>query len=60
MLDALTVTCPYCGEAFEALADASAGDADYIEDCPVCCHPIAMRLRVGVDGSLELVAGRED
>lgn len=59
MLDALTIACPYCGETFDALVDASAGDADYIEDCAVCCRPILMRLRVGSDGELSLDAGRD-
>lgn len=59
MLDALNIACPYCGECFDALVDASAGDADYIEDCPVCCQPIAMHLRVGDDGKTSLDAGRD-
>ena len=40
--------CPYCGEAIELPVDASAGDQRCIEDCPVCCRPI--ELRVSVDG----------
>lgn len=43
------VTCPYCGEPIELLVDASAGSASYVEDCPVCCHP--MQVCVGVDGA---------
>lgn len=61
MLDALTVQCPYCGERFEALVDASAGDAAYVEDCPVCCRPIELRLRSGEDGrATTLEASRDD
>jgi hypothetical protein len=52
MLDSIFVRCPFCGERFEALADASGGEADYIEDCPVCCRPISLHLRTGADGSL--------
>jgi hypothetical protein len=44
MFETRMVTCPYCGEAFEALVDPGAGDAGYVEDCPVCCRPIEMRL----------------
>ena len=44
--------CPFCGERVETLADASAGDAEYIEDCPVCCRPIHLQLRTGADGEL--------
>lgn len=48
MPDLATVTCPYCGEAIELVVDASAGPASYVEDCPVCCHP--MQVGVTVDG----------
>lgn len=61
MLDPVPLTCPWCGEYFETLADASAGDADYVEDCPVCCRPIALHLRVGAGGRLQsLAADRDD
>ena len=49
---AATVHCPYCGEAFETLLDLSAGAADYIEDCQVCCQPIEFSLGVEPDGRL--------
>ena len=56
-----TVTCPYCGEAFETQADASGGACTYVEDCQVCCQPIEMDLRVDEDGALsELIARRGD
>ena len=50
MLYGIRISCPHCGERFEALADASEGDADYVEDCPVCCKPIRMHLHPGADG----------
>ena len=57
----VTVTCPYCGEAFDSRADASAGSCIYVEDCQVCCQPIEMELRVDdAGGLLELVARRGD
>jgi len=60
MIDTVFLRCPYCGERFEAVADASGGDAEYVEDCPVCCRPIEMRLHVGGDGDVEgLDAERE-
>ena len=46
----IRIRCPYCGERFEAVVDPSAGDADYIEDCPVCCRPIELRLCTDGDG----------
>lgn len=41
--------CPACGEpVLVALAPEDAGGADYVEDCPVCCRP--WRVEVRVDG----------
>lgn len=61
MLDSVFVSCPFCGERFEALVDTSAGDAEYIEDCPVCCRPIELHLRTGSDGELQgLDADRDE
>ena len=38
-------TCPECGEEIVVPVDASAGeDQEYVEDCPVCCHPNLLRL----------------
>jgi hypothetical protein len=57
----VVVHCPYCGEAFETSADASAGSSEYVEDCQVCCQPIEMSLRVDDNGTfVELVARRGD
>lgn len=54
MPDSKRITCPYCGERFEAVVDTSAGDSDYVEDCPVCCRPIELRLSIeGDDFSLD-------
>ncbi len=40
--------CDSCGEEIVVPIDVSAGThQDYVEDCPVCCHP--MRLRVEID-----------
>src|SRR5579864_6640559 len=55
------VQCPYCGESFEAVVDLSAGSADYIEDCRVCCQPIEFTLEVDASGRLRrLTARRSD
>ncbi|MCD9006515.1 CPXCG motif-containing cysteine-rich protein [Luteimonas sp. XNQY3] len=40
------------------MVDASAGDADDVEDCPVRCHPIEMHLAVDDDG-IRLETGGE-
>jgi hypothetical protein len=53
------INCPFCGEATEL---DIGGDAEYsapgehvfVQDCDVCCAPIAVRLRIGVDGDFEV------
>ncbi len=61
MLDSIHVTCPFCGERFEALVDASGGESEYVEDCPVCCRPITLHLSVDEDGNPDgLDASRDD
>lgn len=52
MTQAIVIHCPYCGEAFETVADPSAGSQHYVEDCAICCKPIEVRVRVSEDGEL--------
>lgn len=54
MLEETEVTCPCCWETISLLVDLSAGSADYTEDCPVCCRPMSVHLRVGEDGDFDL------
>jgi hypothetical protein len=35
-------TCPYCWETIELTLDLSVPEQSYIEDCPVCCKPMAV------------------
>ncbi len=50
MLEETTVTCPACWETIELSVDLSAGSQTYAEDCPVCCQPMTVQLRVEDDG----------
>ncbi|SFQ05165.1 CPXCG motif-containing cysteine-rich protein [Pseudomonas borbori] len=60
MLESQVYQCPYCGESAETLLDLSAGDQQYIEDCPVCCRPIVFDLHTdGIDWTLD-VRGEND
>jgi hypothetical protein len=36
------IPCPWCGEYYAATIDTSQGDYTTIEDCAVCCRPIAV------------------
>ena len=51
--------CPYCGERIELLVDDSAGGQDYVEDCPVCCRPIAVAVANDAEGDLRVDARTE-
>lgn len=57
----IDVACPYCNEPITVRVDLSAGAQTYIEDCQVCCQPIAMSVLLNDDGQLrELRAERLD
>jgi hypothetical protein len=51
------VSCPYCGECFEAIIDTS--NSDYIEDCYICCRPIIFTLHEN-NGGFSLQLNAED
>jgi len=48
------VRCPSCGQGIELAIDASVDAQEYIEDCEVCCKPMAVRVRLGADGELSV------
>ena len=52
MLEANRIDCPYCGEGFDISVDCSAGNQQYVEDCPVCCQPIEIATDIDFDGTL--------
>lgn len=58
-LEAATA-CPYCGESIVLLIDPSVPDQAYVEDCAVCCQPMAVHAEMGEDGSVRVDALRED
>ena len=60
MLQSRICQCPYCGEAIDLLADASAGAQAYVEDCPVCCRPIQVQVVVDDAGDAVLRLAHED
>lgn len=52
MLEDVSFSCPYCGETVATTVDCSGGSQDYTEDCPVCCNPVVLSVRVDWDGEL--------
>jgi DNA-directed RNA polymerase subunit RPC12/RpoP len=60
MEDAGSYTCPECGEEVVVPVDASAGEEqEYVEDCPVCCSPVVLRVTVDEDGRIAIDAQPE-
>lgn len=44
--------CSACGETIVVEVDPSAGSRqEYVEDCPVCCHPNVLSVTVGSSGA---------
>jgi len=44
MLDRLTFSCPWCGQANPVAVEPDDAGQWIIQDCQVCCRPIELRL----------------
>jgi hypothetical protein len=51
--------CPWCGEPISVVVDHSVPEQAYIEDCEVCCRPIALVCRIEADAEASVTASRE-
>ena len=52
--------CDSCGEEIIVPVDITAGDhQDYVEDCPVCCHPMRLQIDIDGDGEVNILGERE-
>jgi hypothetical protein len=51
LIQAETITCPYCWESIEITVDLSVEAQQQVEDCSVCCRPIVIRYSAA-DGEL--------
>jgi hypothetical protein len=64
MLPSTEIQCPYCGERIDILIDASidtpAAEQHYVEDCQVCCRPIAIAIAVDEGGAIHVAARCEN
>ncbi|MBY0549417.1 MAG: CPXCG motif-containing cysteine-rich protein [Candidatus Obscuribacterales bacterium] len=43
MLEEYFFTCPFCWQEISMLLDTTVSSQDYVEDCEICCNPIAIR-----------------
>jgi transcription elongation factor Elf1 len=52
--------CDSCGEEIVVPVDISAGThQDYVEDCPVCCHPMSLHVEIDPDGAAHIEGEHE-
>lgn len=57
MLEARSITCPYCWQTIDVLLDRSVPEQRYVEDCSVCCRPIVIAFSgEGAAADLEVTA----
>ena len=54
------ILCPYCGESFAVLIDASAGSQQYYEDCSVCCAPIFFSINIDSEDNILAIDVKRD
>ena len=60
MNDQATYICDSCGEEIVVPVDLSAGASqEYVEDCPVCCHPHVIHVEIDEDGDVRALAEPE-
>ena len=58
--DEAAYICDACGEEIVVPVDRTAGAVQqYVEDCPVCCRPNVLTVRVDPDGAVSLHARPE-
>lgn len=47
-----TYICDSCGEEIVVPLDRTEGlSQEYVEDCPVCCHPLVIHVEFDEDGA---------
>lgn len=55
MQEEATYICDSCGEEIVIPVDVSAGEhQEYVEDCPVCCHPNIVHVDFEEDGDIRI------
>jgi hypothetical protein len=60
MDDEASYICDSCGEEIVIPIDTSEGSVQqYVEDCPVCCHPHVLRVEIDEDGRVSVYSEHE-
>ncbi|MBS98281.1 MAG: CPXCG motif-containing cysteine-rich protein [Oceanospirillaceae bacterium] len=53
------VGCPWCSELISLRVECIEPEQEYIEDCPVCCAPMLVRVEVPPEGFVQVDVERE-
>ena len=60
MDDEASYICDSCGEEIVIPIDPSEGGVQqYVEDCPVCCHPHVLRVEIDEVGRVSVYSEHE-
>ncbi len=60
MQDEASYVCDSCGEEIVVPIDPSAGNVqEYVEDCPVCCHPHVLHIVIDPRGQAHIDSHHE-
>ena len=60
MDDEASYICDSCGEEIVIPIDPSEGGVQqFVEDCPVCCHPHVLRVEIDDDGRVSVTSEHE-
>jgi len=61
MMEPMQLICPYCGEPVELDIDECGGSRQsYIEDCPVCCRPWQVEIRLDLEDNWNATLQKTD
>ena len=58
--DEASYDCPSCGEEIQVPVEPGVGrEQEYVEDCPVCCHPCVVHVTLAGDGQVHVSSSPE-
>ena len=58
--DPVEVRCPAYGEPSTITLDSGDEEQEFVQDCPVCCRPWTVRVRLDPDGRPDVRVALED
>ncbi len=60
-MDEVIYVCDSCGEDIVIPVDPTGGSSQqYVEDCPVCCHPNVIRIELDRNGQAVAVSSQHE